>query len=109
MKVRAVPFTAGGQIGAVGFTAEAPVVIENNDQGAGWGKEIVVPAEPQQLVGLAYTGFTEVVLYNGTDDTGVVVSVTGAAGTYSFNYEVDCTNGLFAVVTGTGSGSIWLA
>lgn len=68
-----------------------------------------MPQQAQYVVGFAYTGFTAVVLYNGSDNTGDVLAVGGAAGTYSFSYELNANKGLYIGVTGTGKGTVWLA
>lgn len=117
MQVQPFKFTADAQIGTAAFTgtidspltnaAFQPIYMDGDagDDGAG---HIAVPAMPQRFVGFAYTGFTKVVFYNGTDNTGDVVAVGGAAGLYSWNYELNCQKGLYVEVTGSGSGTVWL-
>lgn len=116
MQVQPVKFTANGLIGQAAFTGHivSPEPFNKQFQPAFMdpaitGGNVPVPAQPQRVVGFAYTGFTAVKAYNGTDNTGDVVFVGGAAGTYSFSYEVNCQKGLYVEVTGTGSGTVWLA
>lgn len=117
MQVQPVPFTASGLIGAAAHTAQItspepfnkPFKPAYTDATVSSAGVVTVPAQPQRPVGFGYAGFTKVVLYNGTDNTGDVVAVGGAAGTYSFSYEVNCQKGLYVEVTGTGSGTVWLA
>lgn len=113
MQVRPVKFTASGLIGtaASNETIDSPLTGQpfqpaymDNTEGV-----IAVPAEAQRFVGFAYDGFTKVVAYNGTDNTGDIAFVGGGAGTYGFNHEVNCSKGLYVEVTGTGSGTVWLA
>lgn len=98
MQVQPVAFTDSGQVGTAAHTA--------TDQQSGASFE--VSAEQEQIVGLAYQGFTAVIVHNGSDADGDVVAVCGDPGTYSWNYELSCENGLFLECTGTGSGTVWL-
>lgn len=98
MQVQPVAFAASGQVGTAAHTA--------TDQQS--GASIDVGATQEQLVGIAYNGFTKVVVHNGEDATGDVVAVCGGAGTYSWSYEVNCEDGLYLECTGSGSGSVWL-
>lgn len=113
MQVQPVAFTASGLVGTAAFngTITSPLTDKpfqpaymDDTEGV-----IAVPAMPQRLTGFAYDGFTKVVAYNGTDNTGDIVFVGGAAGTYALNYEVNCQKGLYIEVTGTGAGTVWLA
>lgn len=113
MQVQPVAFDASGLIGNAAFTGQIDSPLSgkpfqpaymDNTEGA-----IAVPAQPQRAVGFAYAGFTKVVLYNGVDNTGDVVAVGGGEGTYSWNYEVNFNKGMYVEVTGTGSGTVWLA
>lgn len=117
MQVQPVAFTGNGIVGTAGFTASnispvtgqpftEPLTEFNQFQG---GINVVVPQQPLAVVGFAYTGFTAVVLYNGSDATGDVLAVGGGAGTYSLSYEVYANRGLYIAVTGTGKGTVWLA
>lgn len=113
MQVQPIAFTASGLVGTAAFqgtikspitgTAFQPAYMDNT---AG---VINVPAMAMRVTGFAYNGFTKVVAYNGTDNTGAVVFVGGGAGTYPFSYEVNCNKGLYVEVTGTGSGTVWVA
>jgi len=98
MQVQPVAFTGSGQVGTAAHTA--------TDQNS--GAQIPVGATQEQIVGIAYNGFTKVVVHNGTDATGDVVAVCGGPGTYSWNYELDCEHGLFLECTGSGAGTVWL-
>lgn len=97
MQVQPVAFLASGQIGTSAHSAVDSI-----------GNTIAVKAQPQQVVGLAFNGFTKVVVHNGSDASGDVVAVCSDAGTYSWNYEVNCNKGLFLECTGTGGGTVWL-
>jgi hypothetical protein len=110
MQVQPVKFTGNGQVGAAAFSGTVVSPLTNSAFQPVYtdSATIAVPAMPQRIAGFAYTGFTKVVAYNGTDNTGDVVFVGGAAGTYSFSYEVQCSKGLYVEVTGTGSGTVWL-
>jgi hypothetical protein len=81
MRANAVPFTASGE-----------VEVGNSD-----------------VVGLAFTGFSSVVVYDGTDTTGHVIIVGTAPGTYGLNYELLCSTGIYIQATGTGVGTVWVA
>jgi hypothetical protein len=111
MQVQPVAFTGSGIVGAAGFTGTttSPLTGQPFDAPLTNNHSIVVPQQPQRVVGFAYTGFTQVVLYNGSDNTGDVLAVGGGAGTYSFSYEVNANRGLYVGVTGTGAGTVWLA
>jgi hypothetical protein len=113
MQVQPHAFTASGLIGTAAHSATIDSPLDSKpfqpaymDNTAG---VIQVPTTPQRFVGLAYDGFTKVVAYNGVDNTGDIVFVGGGPGTYGFNYEVNCQKGLYIEVTGTGSGTVWLA
>lgn len=112
LQVQPFKFTASGEIGTAAFTGEIDSPITGKafqpaymDNTAG---EIAVPAMSQRVAGMSYVGFTKVVLYNGTDNTGDVIAVGGGPGVYSWSYEVNCNRGLYVEVTGTGSGTVWL-
>lgn len=81
MQVEPLPFTGSGQIEA---------------------------GNPVEVAGVAYTGFTQVVLHNGTDATGPIVAVCGGQGTYGWNYEILCDQGLYIEASGSGSGTVWI-
>lgn len=98
MLVNPIPFSASGEVGTPA----------HNATDAQSGATIAVPADREQIVGLAYNGFTKVVVHNGVDATGDVVAVCGGPGTYSWNYEINCDHGLYLECTGTGSGTVWL-
>jgi hypothetical protein len=98
MQVQPVKFTASGVVGTAAHTATD----------AQSGATISVAEQPEMIVGIAYKGFTAVIVHNGVDATGDVVAVCGAAGTYSWNYELDCQLGIYLECTGSGSGSVWL-
>lgn len=119
MQVQPVKFTASGLVGHAGFTAQItspepfnktfqPAYMDAS-QGTDGAGNITVPAQPQRVVGFAFKGFTSVTLYNGVDNTGDVVAVASAPGTFSWNYEVNCQKGLYVEVAGAGSGTVWLA
>lgn len=112
MQVQPVKFTASGLIGAAGFTAtiDSPEPFNSPFQPAYMSSDqVVTPAQSQRIVGFAFKGFSAVTVYNGVDNTGDPVAVASSAGTYSWNYEVNCNKGLYIEVTGTGSGTVWLA
>jgi hypothetical protein len=73
------------------------------------GSGQIEPGQSGDVVGIAYTGFTQVVIHNGVDATGPVIANCGGPGTYSWNYEVLCDLGVFIQVTGVGAGTIWFA
>lgn len=81
MQANAVPFTASG----------------------------VVDSDALSVVGMTYTGFTSVVVYNGSDNSGAPVLVGGAAGTYGLSYELLCDKGVYIQATGSGKGTVWVA
>lgn len=97
MQVQPFKFTTSGIVGMAAHTA-----------GTTFADHVAAPQQAQQVVGLAYTGFTGVVVHNGSDASGDVVAVCGGPGTYAWNYEVNCNRGLFLAVTGTGTGTVWL-
>lgn len=97
MQVQPVAFSGSGEVGTAAHTATDSI-----------GNHIAVSAQQEQFVGLAYSGFTAVIVHNGSDATGDVVAVCGAAGTYSFSYEINCNKGLYLECTGTGKGTVWL-
>jgi hypothetical protein len=113
MQVQPVAFDASGLVGNAAFQGQ----IKNPETGTDFqpaymdntGGLIDVPAQAQRAVGFAFTGFTTVTLFNGTDNTGDVVAVGTAPGTYSWNYEVNFNKGLYVEVAGTGTGTVWLA
>lgn len=98
MQVQPVAFVGSGEVGTAAHTAT------DADSGA----QIQVAAQQEMIVGLAYQGFTKVVVHNGIDASGDVVAVCGGPGTYSWSYEVECNRGLYLECTGTGSGTVWL-
>lgn len=98
MQVQPVAFTGSGGVGTPAHTA-----TDADSQAT-----IQVAAQQEQVVGIAYKGFTQVVVHNGKDATGDVVAVCGGPGTYSWNYELNCQLGLYLECTGAGSGSVWL-
>lgn len=112
MQVQPVPFTASGLVGSAAFTGQInnpathtpfqPAYMDNT------GGQINVPVQQQRVAGIAFTGFTRVILHNGIDASGDVVAVCGGPGTYSWSYEVNFNKGLFVEVTGAGSGTVWL-
>jgi hypothetical protein len=111
MKVQPVAFTASGIVGTAAFSGTT-LSAQTDSAYAPFGSTsatVAVPQQPEQVVGIAYKGFTQVIVHNGSDATGDVVAVCGGPGTYSWNYEVNCQKGIFLECTGTGSGSIWLA
>lgn len=98
MQVQPISFAASGEVGTA-----AHVATDRNS-----GAAVPVGAMQEQIVGLAFQGFTKVVVHNGADASGDVVAVCTAPGTYSWSYELNCNNGLFLECTGTGSGTVWL-
>lgn len=98
MQVQPVKFTGSGQVGTAA----------HNATDAQSGVVIAIGAQQEQVVGLAYEGFTQVVIHNGVDATGDVVSVSGGPGVYGWNYELNCENGIYLECTGTGTGTVWL-
>lgn len=98
MQVQPVKFAASGVVGTAA----------HNATDAQSGVVIAVAEQPELVVGIAYNGFTKVVIHNGVDATGDVVAVCGGAGTYSWSYELDCQAGIYLECTGSGSGSVWL-
>lgn len=115
MQVQPVAFTGSGLIGAAAFTATITSPEPFNKpflpayMGTGATDSVATPAQGQRPVGMAFQGFTKVVLHNGVDNTGDVVAVATGPGTFSWNYEINCQKGLYIEVTGTGSGTVWLA
>lgn len=74
------------------------------------GSSVIAAADEADVVwGIAYTGFTSVVVYDGHDATGKIVAA-GAAGpaTIMLNFPVDCENGIYVATAGTGSGSVFV-
>lgn len=66
-------------------------------------------ALPEVVRGIAFTGFTAVVIYNGSSTSGDVVANCTAAGTYSFGESgIYCDKGVYLDTTGTGKGTVWL-
>lgn len=59
------------------------------------------------VMGVAYTGFTAVTVYNGSDNTGDVVFAGGAGPmTILANSPIRCQKGVYVEAAGTGVGSI---
>lgn len=81
MRANAIPFTGSGE-----------VQVGSSD-----------------VVGVSYTGFTSVVVYDGTNTTGHVIIVGGAAGTYGLSYELLCGTGIYVQAAGSGVGTVWVA
>lgn len=109
MQVQPIKFVASGIVGTAGATD----TVDSPLSGEAFApfdstSTIVVAQEAQQVVGIAYSGFTAIVIHNGADTSGDVVAVCGGAGTYSWNYEVNCQKGIYLECTGTGKGTIWL-
>jgi hypothetical protein len=73
------------------------------------GDGVIDSSHASDFVGIAFTGFTSVTAYHGTDATGDVVGYFSAPGTYGFNYELDLEKGLYLDTAGTGKGTVWLA
>ena len=69
----------------------------------------VIDSDQLSVVGMTYTGFTAVVVYNGADATGSPVLVGGGAGTYGLSYELLCDQGVYIQATGSGKGTVWVA
>lgn len=69
----------------------------------------VVDGDALSVVGMTYTGFTSVVVYNGSDNSGAPVLVGGAAGTYGLSYELLCDQGVYIQAVGSGKGTVWVA
>jgi hypothetical protein len=110
MQVQPVKFTASGPVGAAAFEGAANDALTGGTfQPVGGPATYAIPAQGQQIAGFAYTGFTKVIAYNGIDNSGDVVFVGGGAGVYSWQHPVNCQKGLYVEVTGTGSGTVWLA
>lgn len=119
MKVTPVKFTASGLATAAGFTAAivSPEPFNKQfqpnymdaSQGTDGAGNVTVPAARGYLCGLAFKGFTAVTVYNGVDNTGDPVLVATAPGTTALSYEINCAKGVYVEVTGTGSGTVWLA
>ena len=128
MQVQPVAFVGSGIVGNAAMLAgsEPFVVVEGPIESAtpqGWpgmasydnlgGGQVAfgnvnVPQQPQRVVGIAYTGFTAVVLYNGSSSSGQVVAVCGGPSTYSWPFELNFQSGLYLLCTGSGAGSVWL-
>lgn len=68
-----------------------------------------VETDSSDVVGISFSGFTSVSLYNGTSAAADLAVYCPAPGNYSFSYELDLEKGLFLVVAGSGKGTIWLA
>jgi hypothetical protein len=73
-----------------------------------FGDNVNVGQQQEQIAGLAYNGFTKVVVHNGVDASGDVVAVCGGPGSYGWNYELNCQLGLYLECTGSGAGTVWL-
>lgn len=69
----------------------------------------IIDSDALSVAGMTYTGFTSVIVYNGTDTTGNIVLVGGAAGTYGLSYELLCDKGVYIAAAGAGRGSVWIA
>jgi hypothetical protein len=74
----------------------------------GFTASAIVSTKPVSLTGFSWTGFTAVKLYSGTDNTGTLVALGGAAATIPFSCVLEFPNGLFVEVTGSGKGSVWV-
>lgn len=63
--------------------------------------------EEDEVMGLVYTGFTSVTVYNGGDNTGDVI-LAGGTGPQSIlsNFPIKADQGVFVEVAGDGSGSV---
>lgn len=105
MGARAIPFTATGD----------PFGTSPADDGSG---EAIAASDQIQtqsgfetddeLVGFAFKGFTSVEIHDGTDATGTLVAFASGPGTFSWNESIRFSKGVWIVVAGTGSGSIWI-
>lgn len=67
-----------------------------------------LPDQDNTLVGAAFIGFTSVEIYDGQDDTGVLVaaSVVSGGDTIHLSEPVRLEAGIYVKVAGTGKGSI---
>lgn len=97
MQVQPVPFAGSGAVGTPAHDATDNV-----------GATVHVPVQVEQIVGLAFTGFTKVIAHNGSDASGDVVAVCVGEGSYGWNYELACPDGLYLECTGAGRGTVWL-
>lgn len=92
----------------VAFAGSGPVGTSAHDAVDNFGATVRVPAEVELVVGLAFTGFTKVIAHNGSDVSGDIVAVCDGEGTYGWNYELACPDGLYLECIGAGRGTVWL-
>jgi hypothetical protein len=62
---------------------------------------------PVELVGLVQATAGTVVVHDGTDATGPVVLASAGIGTVSLNEAVACHDGVFVVLSGGATGSLF--
>ena len=103
MGARAVPFTATGDPFApkddgTGAAINASDQLHTN---SGFTTD-------DEITGFAFSGFTSVSIFDGTDATGTLVAFSSAPGTTSWNESIRLTKGVWIVVAGAGKGSIWV-
>lgn len=109
MQVTPVKFTASGIVGTASFTASDNSPLDNKPFTPFEGSSsVTVAQQSEEVVGISFTGFTAVVLHNGSDTTGDVIANCTAPGIYSWNYEINANKGLYLECTGTGTGTVWL-
>lgn len=61
--------------------------------------------EAEEIIGLVVVGFTNVVVYDGTDNTGTPV-LAGGPGSWLANEPIVCERGIHVECSGVGSGSV---
>lgn len=63
--------------------------------------------QADEVIGVVYTGFDSVTVFDGTDNTGKVV-LAGGTGPQSIlaNEAIECEAGVYVEVAGTGQGSL---
>lgn len=63
---------------------------------------------PAYLVGIVQITPGTVVIFDGTDQTGVPVLASGGVGTVALNSAIACHHGVFIVTSGGAAGSVLL-
>lgn len=102
MAARAKPFEATGDLftvdNAAGAALPGPGMI---DTGSGFQTN-------QQVVGLSFSGFTSVDVYDAEDETGQLILHCPAPGVYTLEQPIRFTVGIYLDCAGTGKGSVFI-
>ena len=67
---------------------------------------LIAADEDVTISGVVVTGFTSVVVHNGTDNTGDPVLVAAGPGSVFAPAPIHCPKGVYVETAGAGSGSV---